>query len=123
MKPSLWIALLVAGFLTLLAPRRALAAGTTDAGPSGATGSEAGALGAPETDAGTSNDAGTDAGMSSDGVPLRCDGALCDTTTGGTPCSFRGRIGTDGRAPIALALFFALIGVGRRARRAKGRTR
>jgi hypothetical protein len=75
----------------------------------------------PVVDAG-SDDAGPNTGTSSNGVPLRCDGGLCDTTTGGTPCSFRGRIGADGRSPIALAAFLALIGVGRRARRAKGPT-
>jgi hypothetical protein len=125
MKASLCTALLVAGFLTLLAPRRALAAGADDAGLSGATGNEAGAPAMPATDAGTSDDAGTDAGTNSNsgGVPLRCDGGLCDTTTGGTPCSFRGRIGTDGRAPVAIALLLAAIRIGRRTRRATRRAR
>ncbi|HWZ88212.1 MAG TPA: hypothetical protein VNW92_05160 [Polyangiaceae bacterium] len=119
MKPSLKTALLFALFLALVAPRSALAVGSNDAGASG----DAGAAGALATDAGTGEDAGPDAGMSSDGVPLRCDGGLCDTTTGGTPCSFRGRIGTDGSGPIAVALFLAAIGVGRRARRAKRQAR
>jgi hypothetical protein len=119
MKPSLKAALLFALFLGLVAPRRALAVGSNDAG----AGDNAGAAGALATDAGTSEDAGTDAGMSSDAIPLGCDGGLCDTTTGGTPCSFRGRIGTDGRGPLAVALFFAAIGLGRRARRAKRQAR
>jgi hypothetical protein len=121
MKLSLWCALLVAGLFTLFVPRLVFALGA-DAGPDGETANEAGAAGMPMADAGT-NDAGTNADMSSDGVPLRCDGGLCDTTTGGTPCSFRGRIGSDGRSPIALAALLTLLGVGRRARRAKGRTR
>ena len=119
MKPSRKAALLFAFILALVSPRRALAVGSNDAGASG----DAGAAGALATDAGTSQDAGTNASMSSNGVPLGCDGGLCDTTTGGTPCSFRGRIGTDGRAPIALALFVAAIAVSRRARRTKGKAR
>jgi hypothetical protein len=121
MKPSLWIALLVAGFFTLCVPRRAFAAGLDGGGLSADASSEAGAAGEPVSDAG--DDAGTNASTSSGGVPLGCDGGLCDTTTGGTPCSFRGRFATDGRAPIGVAWFFAAIVVGRRARRAKRQAR
>jgi hypothetical protein len=116
MKRSLWTALLAAGLLALCAPRRAFA-GSSDAGLD-----EAGAAGVLESDAGTFDDAGTSV-SSSGGVPLRCDGGLCDTTTGGTPCTFRGRIGTNGRAPMTLALFIAALAVGRRTRRAKRQVR
>src|SRR5450755_454977 len=105
MKRSPWTTLLIAGFLAWCAPRIAFAAGSSDGGLETDGSDEAGAAGMPVTGAGTADDAGTNASASSGGVPLRCDGGLCDTTTGGTPCTFRGRLGTDGRAPMAVALF------------------
>jgi hypothetical protein len=123
MKRSPWTTLLIAGFLAWCAPRIAFAAGSSDGGLETDGSDEAGAAGMPVTGAGTADDAGTNASASSGGVPLRCDGGLCDTTTGGTPCTFRGRLGTDGRAPMAVALFFAAIAVGRRSRRAKRQAR
>jgi hypothetical protein len=101
--------------LLLLFPSRIAAAATTDGGLDGSI--EAGAPGELMRDA-SSNDASDDGSdQTSDEVPLRCDGGLCDTTTGATTCSFAaGRSTNGGGLPIAVALALLAIGVGRRTR-------
>jgi hypothetical protein len=79
-----------------------------------------GAYAAEPVEAGIDDDAAVD-------TPLRCDGALCDTTTGGTTCNMAGRFGARGPAPLVPALLLlAAMGVvvaRRRSHRTEERTR
>jgi len=89
-------------------------------------------------DGGINRDAATEMGMpgdaqaptaqggNSDQTPLACDGALCATATGGTPCSIAG-FGTK-RAPLPRSgtLVLSALGLGalgRRMRRERERAR
>lgn len=50
--------------------------------------------------------------------PLKCDGSLCDTTTGETTCSMsEGRSAKGGAWPFVMALALAAAGIRRRAQR------
>ncbi len=107
----LWSVLSVS-LAVLGAPRAALAS-TGDGGVADAA-AEAGSA-AVVADAGTSYDA-----------PLRCGGALCDTTTGGTECGISGGAGARHAASgwmLGLAALGGGLAVRRRNLRAKGRAR
>jgi hypothetical protein len=109
MKRSLQGALLLLALL-LLVPSRVAAA--TDGGVD--TSGEAGAPGKVVTDAGAS-DASDE--LPPEYSPLKCDGSLCDTTTGETTCSMsEGRSAKGGAWPFAMVLGLAAAGIGRRAR-------
>jgi MYXO-CTERM domain-containing protein len=118
MKRSLQSALFL---LALLVSSRIAAAATADGGLDAS--SEAG--GEVIADAGVS-DASSDA--SDDGSaaaeeppeysPLKCDGSLCDTTTGETTCSMsEGRAAKGGAWPFVMVLALAAAGIRRRAQK------
>ena len=82
------VSLCVAAMVACLGPGRALAAdgGVADAATPPGTPD----AGVPASDAGLTV-------PTIDDIPLACGGALCDTTTGGTPCSIAG-VGHSGAA-------------------------
>jgi hypothetical protein len=95
MKRSLQGALLL---LALLVSSRVAAAAPADGGVD-ASSSEAGA---PE--------------LPPEYAPLKCDGSLCDTTTGETACSLsEGRSAKGGAWPFVMLLALAAACIGRRA--------
>jgi len=111
MKTSLYSSLLA---LALLAPNRVHAAVATDGGFDAA--GEAGAPAAHTADAGA-NDASDTA---SNEVPLRCDGGLCDTTTGATACNVaEGRSHGGAAWPASVVLALAVTRMGRRWRNSR----
>jgi cobalt-zinc-cadmium efflux system outer membrane protein len=126
--------LLLAAALILARPRSAFAAGPNEAGVDGdgavddASDDSAAPTGdgAATADDGASNDDGSN-GTPSRELQLRCDGALCDTTTGGTTCSIAEGLGkARGALPfsvVAVLAAMALVPLRRRAHRAKERAR
>jgi hypothetical protein len=61
-------------------------------------------------------DAGADADLPPESAPLKCDGALCDTTTGETTCSMsEGGSAKRGVWPFVMLLALAAAGIKRRA--------
>ena len=103
---------LSASFAVLGSPRVALAA-QSDGGVADAA-AEAGSADVV-ADAGTSYDA-----------PLRCAGALCDTTTGGTECGVSGGAGARNAASgwmLGLVALGGGLGLRRRNQRVRGRAR
>jgi hypothetical protein len=113
-------ALLLVALLVLLVPSRVAAAAATDGGIDAS--SEAGAAGELMPDASASDASDDGPATTSDEVPLRCDGALCDTTTGATTCDFaEGRSPSGGGLPVAVVLGFAAMRIGRRARNTRRR--
>jgi hypothetical protein len=134
MRPPFRISVLLSALLALFGPNRALAAGPGDGQANGDVEVEGGA----PSDDGASGDDGSPAadGASDDatgivlgpnGHPLRCDGGLCDTTTGGVPCSIAGPVGSRRASlpmPVGLLVGAVLLGtLLRRARLAKERAR
>lgn len=122
MRSSSGVLLLFAALVALFGPSRALAAGSGDGGSDGDSPLEAAA---PEEGGSTLADASSDDGGGYAGPSLACDGALCDTTTGGTTCGIADGIGRGGSAPlVSAALLLGAFGLGtlRRAR-AKERRR
>ncbi|HWZ93044.1 MAG TPA: hypothetical protein VNW92_29500 [Polyangiaceae bacterium] len=110
MKRSLQGALLL---LALLLASRVASAATADGGVD-APSSEAGAPGELVADAGVSDGS---AELPPEYAPLKCDGSLCDTTTGETACSMsEGRPVKGAAWPFAMLLALAAAGIGRRAR-------
>jgi hypothetical protein len=129
MKSPFKISVVFIAFLALVGPNRAVAARPGDGGADGDASVEAGAPddgGSVVADDATGDDS-TSSGTSNE-VPLACDGALCDTTTGGTTCDIAEEgLGTRGAAlPTAAALLLGAVGFGtlrRRARRGEERAR
>jgi hypothetical protein len=116
MKRSLHGALLLL-LLALLVSSGVATAATADGGLD-ASSSEAGAPGELVTGAGVS-DASDDgpAELPPEYAPLKCDGSLCDTTTGETTCSLsEGRSAKGGAWPLVMVLMLGALGIGRRAR-------
>ena len=123
MRPSSSILLLFAALVAVLGPSRTLAAGPGDGGTAGDASPEAAAPddgGSPFAD-----DASSDDGGGSGGASLACDGALCDTTTGGTTCGIARGVGRGGGAQlVSAALLLGAVGLGTLRRgRAKERKR
>jgi hypothetical protein len=115
MKRSLHGALLLL-LLALLLSSRVATAATADGGID-ASSSEAGAPGELVPDAGVS-DASDDGSVElpPEYAPLKCDGSLCDTTTGETTCNMsEGRSAKGGAWPFVMVLALAAAGIGRRA--------
>jgi hypothetical protein len=107
----LWLALLLLGsFVTDRVARAVTADGGVNAP------GEAGAPGELVRDAGAS-DASDDASaeLPPEYAPLKCDGSLCDTTTGETTCSMsEGRSAKHGAWPFVILLALAAAGIKRR---------
>jgi hypothetical protein len=127
MKSRFGVSLLFVA-LILSHPSRAFATDSVDGGMAGGTPVDAGR----PSDGGdvAADDASSDGsaeGGTSNQVPLACDGGLCDTTTGGTPCGVAGALGAkNAPASVSLTLLLAVAGLRplrRRARRAQERTR
>jgi hypothetical protein len=101
--------------LALLATSRVVSAAVADAGLDAS--SQAGAPGQLAADSGAT-DASDDASaeLPPEYAPLKCDGSLCDTTTGETTCSIsEGRSAKGGAWPFVMVLALAAAGIGRRA--------
>ena len=97
--------------LALLATNRVAGAATADGGVDASN--EAGAAGAVVTDAGVSD--ASDAALPPEYAPLKCDGSLCDTTTGETACSMSGGRSTKGGAwPLVMLLALVAATIRRR---------
>jgi hypothetical protein len=95
----------------VLVPSR-VASAATDGGVDAS--GEAGAPSELIRDAGASD---ASAELPPEYAPLKCDGSLCDTTTGETTCSMsEGRSAKGGAWPFAMVLALAAAGLGRRAR-------
>jgi hypothetical protein len=78
---------------------------------------EAGAPSELVKDAGASD--ASDAALPPEYAPLKCDGSLCDTTTGETTCNMsEGRPARGGAWPFAMLLMLAAAGIKRRAQSA-----
>jgi MYXO-CTERM domain-containing protein len=102
------LALLV---LALSVTDRVARAATADGGVNAQ--GEAGAPGEPVADAGASGV--PDAGLPPEYAPLKCDGSLCDTTTGETTCSVsEGRSAKHRAWPFVMLLALAAAGIRRR---------
>jgi hypothetical protein len=117
---SAWV--LLTALLTLLSARRAFAGDPSEGGTDGDVAVEGGA---PSDDGGQAAEDASDEApgpiLALNGNPLRCDGALCDTTTGGVPCSIAEPVGSRGHAPsISVALLIGAVGLGSLRRRARG---
>jgi MYXO-CTERM domain-containing protein len=109
MRPLNGVSLLLA--LLVLVPSR-VASASIDSG--GDTSGEAGAPSEPIRDAGASD---ASAELPPEYAPLKCDGSLCDTTTGETTCDMsQGRSAKGGAWPFAMVLALAAVGIRRRAR-------
>jgi hypothetical protein len=134
MRPPVRILVLLSVLLVLFGPSPALAAGPGDGQANGdveVEGSAPSDDGAPGDDGSPAADGASDDAtgivLGPNGHPLRCDGGLCDTATGGVVCSIAGPIGSRRVAPpISVALLVGAAGLGtlrRRVRRAKEQAR
>ena len=104
--------------LALLVSSRVVAAAPTDGGLD--VSSQAGAPGELITDAGASD--ASDAALPPEYAPLKCDGSLCDTTTGETTCNMsEGRSAKGGAWPFVMLLALAAAGIRRREQSARRR--